>query len=112
MEKSQLFNKIESLRPLVDAMVTHTPIKITLEDIQSMREIYAVILPGQRLSTGCLDCLRYALVYIWAYWERERPKYDAELAALVVEVVEVVKKPVKRIAKKVVKKPVKRTIKK
>lgn len=76
----EVLHKIASLRRYVDALWSGTTIRVEPEDIQKLKEIYAVILPSQRLSTGCNDCIKYALIYSQSYWEREWPRYVSGLS--------------------------------
>lgn len=77
MDKQQLFDMIDSLRHHINALFTNTTTKVSLEEVNTLVRIYNEILPGQRLNTGCADCIKYALIYSSSYYDREKPIWDA-----------------------------------
>lgn len=74
MEKQELFSLIESLQPHISALISNSTTKLTNDEINTLVKIYKEILPGQRLNTGCGDCLKYALIYSHSFYERETSK--------------------------------------
>jgi len=77
MDKKQIFDMIDSLRHHINALFTNTSSKVSQDEINTLIKIYKEILPGQRLNTGCSECIKYALVYSQSFYEREKPKWDA-----------------------------------
>lgn len=95
MNKKELFESIQKLKPYIDAVINHTTIKVGVDDQELLKKVYTNILPGQRLNSACMECVKYAFLYCQSYYEREYPKYLESIKP-----VDIVEEPVKKSRKK------------
>jgi len=72
----ELFTKIQSLRPFVDALWSNKDIKMTVANQEVLKSVWTEIMKGQRLNLACVECVKYSLMVAQSYYEREFPKWQ------------------------------------
>jgi uncharacterized protein YfkK (UPF0435 family) len=66
----EIKEKIEYLNKFVYLISDNQPAHLTSDDINILKEVYRVVLPGKNLNVSCSSCVAYALQVIHSYWVR------------------------------------------
>lgn len=79
MEKKQIFEKIETLLPLINKYYESRQVKITTDDAAVLKEVWEKGIMRTTLLTSCSSCVSHAFDVLYSFYHREHPKYLASI---------------------------------